>query len=71
MTNESELRDAAAEALRVLRKVADGTQKDVEDIGAAILRQQKGDPGSELGPGGKEVYGVLDHLDSRVQRAED
>lgn len=69
--NETEITNAAKEALRVLRKVADGTAKDVTDIGWAILRQDQGDGDvRELGPGGKEVYNALDHLDSRIKRAE-
>jgi len=70
MSNESEIVDAAAEALRVLRKVADSTTKDVAEIGWAIRRQERGaGAGEELGEGGKEVYGALDQLDSRLKRA--
>lgn len=69
--SETELTAAAREALRVLRKVADGTAKDVVDIGSAIMHQARGvDPGNEVGPGGREVYKALDQLDSRIKRAE-
>ena len=72
MSNENEIESAAREALRVLRKVAGGSAQDVTDLGWAITRQERGvDPGNEVGPGGREVYGALDHLESRLKRAND
>lgn len=72
MSNDREIENAAREALRVLRKVAGGTAQDVTDLSWAITRQERGvDPGNEVGPGGKEVYGALDHLDSRLKRQAD